>query len=1231
MNETLEEHVNRFDINSPEFDTKTKTFLCYYFLKTNQKWEETETFLKSYLAKLNGLKTPPWESVFWLWLLGEALNSKGELQNWSLYETQINKVVTLIGNDWKPPKQHWLASDQVGIFLSNIAIGYGAIQTINNSLRNENFQQYLQEMREYLFEKFLVKGTVISKLGTKDPFGDIGVCAIPFALLNAGDQILVSAIRQIEETLVSKGVRFSQDDIYYGGCTRPDLTCLLAWYYSEVGNIPQAKWLLSQVEDQWQRNQILYEVDPTTYKEAPYYDYTVQKEGPPTKSDLSYILYAISKNNLFSKDGFTGAFSAEQVAIIHKPLGNGSPYSNDNIERVPRHPEEGEFVIIRMRTEPLYDECNADIEVIVNGVHKTIESMELCTSEEGEKYWQAPLGRFEKEHQVSYRFIVKVTGKEIISNDYHFKPRFWSSLNKIVEVQQKESDTTLFFEGINGSNKLPTLQIIHSPTIQFLFRLTESSSNVHLNNDTAFSPAKDQTVIQLGEMQLLIDLSTIQISLFQGQHQKIFSSYHNSQGFLEILTDTTGQVYKLRLKLDLAPNEKIFGMGERFMELEFRGKTVDNYVFNQYKDQGLRTYLPTPLSISSQGYGLFLDTSLYSIFKFGSRLVDLFEIEMDFHPTKQDITVHFFPGTPANVLESYTKLTGKPKLPPKWAFGPWMSSNNWDSQTETLRQLELTLKHKIPATVLVLEQWSDEATFYIFNDAQYTPKSGLNAFKLDDFHFPEWGRWPNPQDMVATLHQKGIKVLLWQIPVVKFMEGTSHKQKDEDERMMLDRGFMVKHKNGNPYRIPPFEWFKGSLIPDFSNPEAHQWWFDKRKYLLKEIGIDGFKTDGGECIYGNDLVFFDGRNGEEMRNQYPNEYIKSYYDFVQSHKNGITFSRAGYSGAQNFPLHWAGDERSTFEAFQHSIIAGLSSGMSGIPFWGWDLGGFHGDIPSAELYIRATQMATFCPVMQYHAETKGEFNQDRTPWNIAERTGHKEVLTIFKTYADLRMNLLPYIYHQAIQSSQSGTPLMRSMFFQFPQDDRCHQMKDQYMFGDAFLVAPIAQKDHYSKEIYFPEGQWLHLFNGHVVSGPRIQNEKADLHEIPVYLKENTLVPLNLSKNLKLCSDVGNRLESYQKLCFMVFLTDQSNLEFSDDRGLTLKIDMFKNHETITIKVSGNQPIPIYFILRNLSHCKTVTMDGKVSDLKDIPDELDMQCHCFYKNSLYIQTTSNIQTINLYS
>lgn len=298
--------------------------------------------------------------------------------------------------------------------------------------------------------------------------------------------------------------------------------------------------------------------------------------------------------------------------------------------------------------------------------------------------------------------------------------------------------------------------------------------------------------------------------------------------------------------------------------------------------------------------------------------------------------------------------------------------------------------------------------------------------------------------MIADLHNHGLHVLLWQIPALKANE--DHNQMAWDREYMLEKGYCVKHADGSPYHIRPF-WIRDGLLMDFPHPQGVDWWMEKRRYLLSGLGIDGFKTDGGEHIWGRDMLFADGRESEEIWNEYPNLYAGAYFRYAREHKpNAITFSRAGFTGAQAFLCHWAGDENSTWEAFQHSILAGLNAGISGIAFWGWDFAGFSGEIPTAELYLRAAAMATFCPIMRYHSEYNHhrQPSNDRTPWNIAEHTQNPEVITIFCYFAKLRMNWLPYILQTARDSASTGLPMMRALALVYPGDDMASLYPYQY-------------------------------------------------------------------------------------------------------------------------------------------------------------------------------------------
>lgn len=589
------------------------------------------------------------------------------------------------------------------------------------------------------------------------------------------------------------------------------------------------------------------------------------------------------------------------------------------------------------------------------------------------------------------------------------------------------------------------------------------------------------------------------------------------------LTSADGRVHAIEAKI-LSTASHFYGFGERYNALDQTGNFVDQFVYNQYKEQGLRTYMPMPVAYTDAGFGLHLATDAYSYFNLETPHEIIVGVEAD------HLDIDLLTGSVAEQVSQFMALTGDPEPVPAWALGPWMSSNNWDSEAEVRQQVALTLEHQIPATVLVIEAWSDEATFYIWNDAQYAEKPGEEAFQISDFTYPEWGRWPTPKAMVEHLHDNDLKLILWQIPIIKQSPALKHPQKRRDEEHFLAAGYGVTHPDGTALRLPE-GWFKDSLLMDFTNSAGRDWWFAKRQYLIDDFGVDGFKTDGGEMVWGRDLRFADGRTGLEHRNTYPRDYISAYYRFAQQN-GGICFSRAGYTGAQTFPAHWAGDERSTWEAFKRSILAGLSAGMSGVIFWGWDMAGFSGEIPSAELYIRSAQMACFCPIMQYHAESKAEFNQDRTPWNIAERTGDDRALTGYRFYANLRMSLMPYLTREAAWCVEAKQPLMRALLLDFPNDVNTAHIWDQYMFGRELLVAPVIRERDISRYVTLPPGRWWHLFHNRLYEGGA--QVSAPLEEIPVFLRDNAALPLVFDREARLGATMPNSLEAPQTRILLV-------------------------------------------------------------------------------------------------
>ena len=287
--------------------------------------------------------------------------------------------------------------------------------------------------------------------------------------------------------------------------------------------------------------------------------------------------------------------------------------------------------------------------------------------------------------------------------------------------------------------------------------------------------------------------------------------------------------------------------------------------------------------------------------------------------------------------------------------------------------------------MLVIEAWSDEINFYIWNDSQYPHKPASQGYSLGEYYFPPEGRWPDPKAMVDELHQAGLRLVLWQNPAIKQAE--PREQLDDrlngaDRAYAVQQGYVVRSAGGSPHRVEAhMPWFQNSLVLDFTNPEAADWWFRKREYLVTELEVDGFKTDGGEHIWDVETRFANGMRGSRGINFYPLAYEQAYQHFMEFHRGDdyVIFSRAGYTGgAQQFPCHWAGDENSTWEAFRASLRAMLNMGLCGVPFMGWDLAGFSGPIPSSELYLRAAAFSVFCPIMQYHSDVNGQRKPSRT-------------------------------------------------------------------------------------------------------------------------------------------------------------------------------------------------------------------------------------------------------------
>lgn len=563
-------------------------------------------------------------------------------------------------------------------------------------------------------------------------------------------------------------------------------------------------------------------------------------------------------------------------------------------------------------------------------------------------------------------------------------------------------------------------------------------------------------------------------------------------------------VSRVRLGLRLAPSEHVVGLGERFHSLDQRGWAVDATVFEQYTSQRERTYLPVPFAhvVGGDGWGFHVDTTRRVWFDVGVREPDVLWIEAAVDPTDPELVLRLWQGDPAAVLGGFLERYGPPAAIPEWAYRPWASDNEWSTQARVEREVERSLAEGVPIGVVVIEAWSDETTMWAWNGAQYEVHEDGSPHRLVDFTFPADGPWPDPVGMVNKLHDLGVRVVLWQIPVIPDRP-RDDPQQAADRRALVDQGFAVREEDGRPYRNRGW-WFPGALLPDFTSAAARRWWTAKRRYLLDEMGIDGFKTDGGEHAWGAELRYADGTRGDVSNNRFPNLYAQAFHELIEATgTDGMTLSRSGHAGAGSFPAHWAGDERSTWDAYRASITAGLTAGASGIFAWGWDHGGFSGEVPTAELYARSAAMAAFCPIMQYHAENNGHRSPSRarTPWNVAERTGDGTALTVYRKFALLRERLVGYLVEQARAASERSVPLMRALLFDWPDDPRIWDVPRQYLLGDDLLVSPVTEPGALEWSTYLPAGDWVDAWTGAAVLGRQVVRRAVPIDEIPVYVR----------------------------------------------------------------------------------------------------------------------------------
>ncbi len=538
-----------------------------------------------------------------------------------------------------------------------------------------------------------------------------------------------------------------------------------------------------------------------------------------------------------------------------------------------------------------------------------------------------------------------------------------------------------------------------------------------------------------------------------------------------------GGDYHLTMRLQsLDKNEKIYGMGQ-YQQPYLNLKGADLELAHRNSQASV------PFAISSMGYGLLWNNPGVGRVVFGNNI-----ISYESYATK--ILDYWFvvEDTPAKIEEAYAKATGTVPMMPEYGLGFWQCKLRYQTQEELLEIAREYKRRNLPLDVIVV-------------DFFHWPKQGDWKFDAD--------YWPNPDEMIRELEAMNVKLMVSIWPTVD--------RESENYEEMLEKGYLIRTERGFRTGLN----FEGATIHyDATNPNARKFLWEKVKINYYDKGIKIFWLDEAEPEYSaydfDNYRYFRGTD-LEIGNIYPVEYARTFYEGMQAEgqKNIVNLLRCAWAGSQRYgALVWSGDIASSFESMRNQLAAGLNMGLAGIPWWTTDIGGFHGGDPNdpafRELFVRWFQWGTFCPVMRLHGDREPRQPQYGTTggahccsgaanevWSYGE-----DVYKICVKYMNIREKMRGYTRKLMEEAHLKGTPIMRTLFYEFPEDKECWEIEDEYMYGDKYLIAPILEAGVNERRIYLPVGvQWKECNCGRIYYGGQYITLTVSLDSMPVFEK----------------------------------------------------------------------------------------------------------------------------------
>ncbi len=536
-----------------------------------------------------------------------------------------------------------------------------------------------------------------------------------------------------------------------------------------------------------------------------------------------------------------------------------------------------------------------------------------------------------------------------------------------------------------------------------------------------------------------------------------------------------GGDYHLSVRFEsLDPNEKIYGMGQ-YQQKYLNLKGTDLELAHRNSQASV------PFAVSSLGYGILWNNPAIGRCVFGKNITS-------FESYSTRVMDYWFVvgDSPSEIVEAYAKVTGTVPMMPEYGLGFWQCKLRYQTQEELLTVAEEYHTRGIPLDVIVV-------------DFFHWPKQG--EWKFDPVY------WPDPEAMIKELDAMGIKLMVSIWPTVD--------RESEHFDEMLEKGLLIRTERG--FRVGLN--FQGATIHlDVTNPEARQYLWDTVKKNYYDKGVRIFWLDEAEPEYSAyDFDNYRYHLGSDLQigNIYPVDYARAFYEGMEQsgQEQIVNLLRCAWAGSQKYgALVWSGDIASSFTSMRDQLAAGLNMGLAGIPWWTTDIGGFHGGNPDdpafRELFVRWFEWGTYCSVMRLHGDREPRQPQVGTTGGATCLSGAanevwsygEEAYKICRKYIEIRESMRDYTRSLMKEAHEKGTPIMRTLFYEFPDDVRAWEMEDAYMYGNRFLVAPVFSPGVASREVYLPAGaRWRNTTTGEEYEGGMTVTAPAPLSVIPVF------------------------------------------------------------------------------------------------------------------------------------